>query len=177
MAARRLVIVMLVLLGISTLAAALVPGPERGSPTATGTIEGSSEGDTGSARPASRGSLVERRLRVSKTPGTVGVRAGDQLRLAVSGSYGDQITIPAFGLTETMTPYAPARFDVLVAEQGSFPIRAEQSGLVGWIVVRPASSPCAPIRRPARRERSRPRACDRRGRGAASAGVRSDRKP
>jgi hypothetical protein len=178
MAARRLVIVMLVLLGISTLAAALVPGPDRGTPNSTGTIDGRPEGSTTNAPPASHGSIVQRRLRISASPGTVAVRPGDQLRLAVSGPYGDEITIPAFGVTETIAPYAPARFDLLVAEPGSFPIVAAQSGrVVGRIASRPAAGSCASLRRPVRRERQRARACARRERPAASAGGRSDRTP
>jgi hypothetical protein len=179
MAARRLVIVMLVLLGLSTLAAALVPGPDRSTPAGSDTIDTRPGAGSGpGAAPASGARFVQRRLRISATPAVVEVRPGDQLRLAVVGPYGDDITIPAFGLTETLTPYAPARFDLLVPDAGSFPILAVQSGrLIGRIRSRPAPEPCPQARRRARQGRSRPQACPRRGRPAASAGGRSDPKP
>jgi hypothetical protein len=179
MAARRLVIVMLVLLGLSTLVAALVPGPDRSTPAGTGTIDTRPRaGSPGTAGSAPGGRLVQRLLRISTRPATVAVRPGDQLRLAVGGSYGDEITIPAFGLTETMTPYAPARFDLIVPEVGSFPILAGESGrLIGRIRSRAAPEPCARAKPAARQERSRPGACARRGTAAASAAGRSDRKP
>ena len=164
MAARRLVIVMLVLLGLSTLAAAVVPGPERNTPTETGTIDSRPNAGSAASPPPSRAGLVERGLRISAAPETVTVRPGDELRLAVSGPYGDEITIPRFGLTQTMTPYAPARFDILIGEAGSVAIIAEGSGrVVGRIVSRPGGRPCLRVRRPARPERSRARGCSRRG--------------
>ena len=131
MAARRLVIVMLVLLGLSTLAAALVPGPDRSTPTGTGTVDTGTQADSTASSPAvPRGRLVQRRLRIARPPATVAVDPGDQLRLAVAGRYGDDIAVPAFGLTETMTPYAPARFDILIPRAGTFPVRSDQSGRV-----------------------------------------------
>jgi hypothetical protein len=141
MAARRLVIVMLVLLAVSTLAAALVPAPESDPGPA----------DTTRARPTpgngqpptittAGGRLVRARIEISnRRPETIAVRPGDQLQLQVSGDFGDDITIPAFGLTETMTRLAPARFDLIVGEAGTFPIRTVEAGrLVGRIRAAPA---------------------------------------
>ena len=176
MAARRLLIVMLVLLGISTLAAALVPTPDRsGSPTgATDTVDTGSEDKPERRQATSR--LVRRRIRVGDKPAVVHVHPGEQLRLAVGGPFGDDIEIPALGLTATMTPYAPATFDVIVPESGTFAIRAVQTGrLVGRIESRPAQPGCA--KRPAPQGRSRPGRCDRRGERQAPAGDQSDRRP
>lgn len=160
MAARRLVVVMLVLLAISTLAAALVPAPEpdpRPGERAEGGATRPREGRTGATdEQGSAGRLVQRRIRISnRRPPTIALRPGDQLKLLVSGPFGDDITIPAFGLTETMTVFAPARFDLIVEEAGTFPIRAVNAGrLVGRIS---ADAPSRSKARPrARRGRPRP---------------------
>ena len=139
MAARRLVIVMVVLLGLATLAAALVQPPEqRGAATDQ---RRKPEGTTGSGSSADAppGRVVGGKLRISNAgPREVRVRPGDQLRLAVAGSVGEDIVIPAFGLTETMSPYAPAQFDILVDRPGRFVVRGVDSGrLAGRIVSAP----------------------------------------
>ena len=68
---------------------------------------------------------MREQIRISnRQPPTIVLRPGDQLQLAVSGSFGDEITIPGFGLTETMTRFAPASFDLIVDRAGRFPIRA-----------------------------------------------------
>jgi hypothetical protein len=175
MAARRLVIVMLVLLGISTLAAALVPTDRNDSATeATDTVDAGSDEKPERQNGASR--LVRRRIRITDKPAVVHVHPGEQVRLAVAGPFGDDIEIPALGLTAAMTPYAPATFDLIVPEPGTFAVRAVQTGmLVGRIEARPAQAGCP--RRPAPRERSRPEGCDRRDERQAPAGDRSDRRP
>jgi hypothetical protein len=124
MAARRLIVVMLVLLGLSTLVAALVPAPQS-SEDGPGTPTGPA-GGPGARRPShGAGGLVTARIRVSdRSPEVVRVRPGQRLVLLVGGAVGDDISIPAFGLTETMAPTAPARFDLIVDRAGRFPIRA-----------------------------------------------------
>lgn len=178
MAARRLVIVMLVLLGISTLAAALVPTPDR-----DGTESGPTDTvDPGTPREPERelpqGRFVQRHLRIDDKPATVRVRPGDQLHLTVGGPLSDDITIPALGLTATLTPYAPAVFDVLVPRTGTFAIRALNiETVVGRIESRRPTPPCAEVRQPAPRERSRPEKCDRPDEPPDRAGGQSDRQP
>ncbi len=141
MAARRLIVVMLVLLGLSTLVAALVPapqpsggGPGGGTGPAPGT--GPGRGQDGAAPRA--GGTVAARITVSAAaPETVKVKPGQRLVLLVVGPIGEDISIPAFGLTETMTPSAPARFDLIVDRAGIFPIRAYGTdGPVGRIAAR-----------------------------------------
>ncbi|MGZ8666414.1 MAG: hypothetical protein ACXWZM_04820 [Solirubrobacterales bacterium] len=128
MAARRLIVVMLVLLGLSTLVAALVPTPQPsgggpGSETGPATNREPSR-PPGSAPPGGAG-LVTARIEVSpRAPEVVRVKPGQRLVLLVGGPVGDDISIPAFGLTETMTPTSPARFDLIVDRAGRFPIRA-----------------------------------------------------
>jgi hypothetical protein len=163
MAARRLVIVMLVLLCVSTLAAALVPAPESDETPAGGTDTVSEEparggGATGVETDAAEARVLRRRVRVgSERPPLIRVRPGDELRLSVSGRVGQEISIPAFGLVETLAPYAPAQFDLIVDREGTFPVRAEGSS---HPIARIRSAPArrsARIRPRAPRERSRPR--------------------
>ena len=154
MAARRLLIVMVVLLGLSTLSWALVPPPEENSDRPQKAAP--SEGDTGKseteAKPAeAEPRVITARMEVSnEAPKVVVVRPGDELRLEVSGSVGEDIEIPEFGLTDTMTPDAPARFSLIVDRTGEFEVRAVESGIVagriraGMAPPEPASSSPAP---------------------------------
>jgi hypothetical protein len=151
MAARRLLIVMLVLLGLSTLAAALVPPQARRGGTA-------GETETTEIEPPSpEGRLPEGRLLSAaieiggpRVP-VVLVRVGDQLSLLVRSKRPGQVSIPAFGLIETVDPFSPARFDILAEEAGSYPIRlSEVRGAAGRIEVRRSGEPT----RPAREERA-----------------------
>jgi hypothetical protein len=123
MAARRLLILMLVLLAVSTVAAALVP-PQ-------GDDEGTSERTrTGRREPGRHvkrtppGRLVERTIRVAPHGiARVHVRLDDQLALTVRSGVADQVSIPAFGQIEDLTPEAPARFDLLAEQAGVFEVR------------------------------------------------------
>ena len=176
MAARRLVIVMLVLLGLSTLAAAFIHPPARnGTPTTIGRQKpppSSNPAATGSA-----GRLVTAAFRISNAkPKTVSVSPGDELRLAVSGPFGDSIEIPGFGLTETMSLYAPAHFDLIVDRPGRFAVRAVDAGLLaGWILSAPRSPTCP--RAPARPGSARATGCGRPGGPSAPGGGRSGQRP
>jgi hypothetical protein len=165
-AARRLVIVMVVLLGLSTLAAALVPAPEeRGDPAAPPERADGRERDPAggwSGYAPGAGRVIAARLAISNEPQPdVRVRPGDQLQLLVSGPVGDDIEIPAFGLTETMSADAPARFDILIDRPGTFAVRAVEAepSLVGRIV---STAPCPP-RTPAPEDGSKARGCGPRG--------------
>lgn len=128
MAARRLVVVMLVLLGISTLVAALVPTPNRhqsDSTTTTGAGGTTRPAPSAPSSPAAPADLLNARITVSGgAPEVVKVHPRQRLVLLVGGAVGDDISIPAFGLTETMTPEAPARFDLIVDRRGKFAVRA-----------------------------------------------------
>lgn len=128
MAARRLLIVMVILLGVSTLAAVLIgnrPLNEDGEGTigseGTGTVVNGSIKPRPS-RPAPSGVQLEQA--VVKAQGDrvtiVKVGAGDQLPLTVRVSKADQVEIPALGLLRAAFPDAPARFDLLLAEPGSY---------------------------------------------------------
>ena len=137
MAARRLLILMVVLLGVSTLAAALVP-PQGEEQRATST-------DTKTGRPTQAGEdrgppgrLIKRTIRVAPHGAdTVRIHRDDQLALTVRSGVADQVEIPAFGQLEDMTPEAPARFNLLPDRTGTFAVRLLAAGrVIGRIEVR-----------------------------------------
>lgn len=170
---------MLVLLGISTLAAALVPAPEDRGKTGTETIKRKARPPQRDAQ-AARGELVEGRIDArSGRPKELRIERGDQLSLSVSAPFGDEIEIPALGLVETVDRFAPARFDLLASRTGTFPVRAvEADRVLGRIVVgNPRSGRCGVSTPRALREREPDRSCGRRGKREPEAGGRSVRRP
>jgi hypothetical protein len=142
-AARRLLIVMLVLLGISTLAAALVDTRPIGETGTSSTI--ASETDETTTQPtetdpgaSSRGLLVRRKLTLEPNakPQVVEIGVGDQLELSVVSREQGQLEIPSLGLLEPVAPGAPARFDILATEPASYGIRlVEEDRIVARIDV------------------------------------------
>ncbi|MEO8091939.1 MAG: hypothetical protein ABI726_04430 [bacterium] len=134
MATRRLVIVMLMLLGISTLAAALAPPrSERAASTST-------TGSTTQATPLTPagGELVRGTIDAqAKRPPRIRIGLGDQLSLEVRSTRVVQVEIARLGLTDSAAPLSPARFDLLAERQGSFEVRLQESRReIGVIEVR-----------------------------------------
>jgi hypothetical protein len=119
MAARRLLILMLAVLAVSTLAAVLfAPRPEPVNTTAP-----ERDDDTASG-PNTGGRLIEVRVRTGGLRAeTVRLRPGDQLELTVRSRNDGQVEIPRFGLIEDAGPGMPARFSLLMSEPGSFAVR------------------------------------------------------
>jgi hypothetical protein len=124
MAARRLLIVMLVLLGLSTLAAALVPQRtlNEGGTTATTTTQTTT---TSAPNPAFQRPT---KIKVGKSPAgkrlfpLVRADVNDQFTLLVRSSFPTQIEIHEFGLIGFATPDTPARFELLADTPGIFGI-------------------------------------------------------
>jgi len=132
-AARRLVIVMLVLLGVSGLAAALVPPP----PVDEAERERRPEVVAPPA-PAPGGELVNAGIDASEDePEEIRIGVGDQLALTVRSGVADQVEIPALGELEFVGPLAPARFDLIAREEASYAVRlVDADRVVGRIEVR-----------------------------------------
>lgn len=145
MAARRLVVVMLVLLFVSSLAAALAP-VQPGDETTT--TEGSTTNRTAAARApgTGTGALVRATLDVgARRPSRVVAAVGDQLQLRVDGRRPATVEIPRLGATESVGPLAPARFDLLLPDSGTYAVRLLETGTqVGVIAVRPEARPQRP---------------------------------
>jgi hypothetical protein len=125
MAARRLLIVLLVLLGLSTLAAALVPQRTLNEGGTTGTTTTTQATTTAPSNPAFR-----RPTKITVGKSATGktlfplVRGdvGDQFTLLVRSSFPTQIEIPEFGLLGFATSDTPARFELLADTPGTFGI-------------------------------------------------------
>jgi hypothetical protein len=131
-AARRLLILMLVLLGVSTVAAALVPvdrdaGGDDTTTTSTSTAE------------AATGELKDRSIDAgADKPKTIRVHVGDQLQLRVKSRSADEVEIPALDELEDVDPAADAHFDLLLFEAGRYGVRlVEAERKIGTIIVRP----------------------------------------
>lgn len=162
MAARRLIIVMLVLLGISTAVAIVAPDPaeraaESGTTGSTTTEQADDRGSTGTTGQSggdseSKGQADGRNGTDSdQAPGTIraGVtvsdsgknasvcaRPGSRLVLTVRTSEPLDVAIPEFGRTATITPYAPELFDLVMPEEsGRYDIEALGTGrAIGRII-------------------------------------------
>ncbi len=122
MAARRLVIVMLLLLGVSTLAAALAPPrSQRTGPASTTSTQTDPATPTG-------GELVRETIDAqANRPQRFRIGVGDQLSLEVYSTRVVQVEIPRLGLTDNAAPLSPARFDLLAEREGSFEVRLQAS--------------------------------------------------
>lgn len=147
MAARRLLIIMLVLLGISSVLAVVVREPRPGDPktgetsvtgtegnTGTGAATGPSSEDTG--RSTSRNEresgpdgehAVSARTVVmgGRQPERIRVKAGSRLIVTVKSDRGSEVEINGLGLAGFADPFAPAYFDlILPASPGRYPVGA-----------------------------------------------------
>lgn len=138
MAARRLIAVMLVLLFLSSLAAALAPPVEE--PAEEGSTPTTSE--PARPEPADDGKVLRERLDAgAKGEPTIEATVGDQLQLRVSGDRVATIELGGIGASDDVGPEAPASFDVLLNRAGTFPVRILESGeRIGAISVRPPGS-------------------------------------
>lgn len=149
MAARRLLIVMLILLGLSTLAAALLPSQalEEDTTGSTSTTEATETTPTDTV-PRGR-KLAQQRIKVGgkripvvscpaglrRAKRCKPIEAGDQLSLVVSSRKADQLEMPAFGLVDSVGPDEPARFEILVTSPGSYKIRFVSTGRIAARIV------------------------------------------
>jgi len=129
MAARRLLVLMLVVLAISTVGAALLaPRPEPAPDAATMTAEESTS--PGTARQAP-GRLVDASVETgAQRAEAIRLRPGDQLELTVRSQITGQIEIVRFGALEDVGPNEPAHFSLLLGEPGRFAVRLVGSGRI-----------------------------------------------
>ncbi len=141
MAARRLILVMLVLLVLSSAVAALIPA-DRDQLS-----EDTTEETTTPPARAPTGKLVTATVRVDAgKPQRVRARKGDQLDLKLTSSKPGAVEIVALGVLEDVDRLDPARVDLLLFDQGTYPVRfippqaaTAAAREVGKIVVRGAA--------------------------------------
>jgi hypothetical protein len=136
MAARRLLIVMLILLGLSTLAAALVPQHALRDATTGATTTTQPTTTTTPEPPAGRSLSAPIMVGGKKIPVVAGpvcqkgkskcdpsIHVGDQVSLQVFSKEGQKaLQIPALGLFGIASPNSPAFFELLPQEPGTIGI-------------------------------------------------------
>jgi len=139
MAARRLIFVMIVMLMLSSFAAALVPVRESDEETSTSTSVATVDSQA-------RGRLVEARIDASaREPKTIRIELGDQLTLTVASDTPGEIEIPELGELEDAEAGTPAHFDLLPFEAGTYEVRlVEPERLLGRIVVESSTGKAKP---------------------------------
>ena len=150
MAARRLIVVMLVLLFVSSLATALAPVENDDEQTST-TVPAT----TAPSDPAAASELVwaEMDAGARRTQETRAVR-GDQLELVVKSPRVATVELVGLGPAGDVGPETPAHFDVLLDEAGEFPVQIlETERRIGTIVVEATRAPKEPAPAP---DRARP---------------------
>ena len=126
MAARRLIAILLVMLFLSSLAAALAPVEQDGGGTSTDSASTPSTAELPAqpASPASKPQVIDRRIDASRATSPV-IRAapGDQLQLRITSQSSGTVEIAGIGPTEDVGPAQPAFFDVLLRDPGEYPVR------------------------------------------------------
>jgi hypothetical protein len=136
MLARRLLIVLAVLIGLTALASGVATrqpvggGDQRYVPPAAG------------ARPAYQ--PIERTLDAADSGQRVVARVGQNVVITVEGAALDTVRLAEFG-NETVEPASPARFELLADVPGSYAIELLESGRrIGTLEIRPAPEPREP---------------------------------
>ncbi|MDQ3572900.1 MAG: hypothetical protein M3383_08590 [Actinomycetota bacterium] len=117
---RRLVVVMLVLLFVSSLVAALAPvrTPVDEPPADPDPRVPAAQPAVGSPK------LVEGRIDAdAKELPTISVAVGDQLRLEVMSRTPGTVELVGLGPTDDVDRFDPAVFDVLLTEEDTYPVR------------------------------------------------------
>jgi hypothetical protein len=130
-AARRLIFILLALLVVSSIAAALAPvRPSEDDPETSATT---------TTEPPPPGELVRRTIEVgAKRPPTIALELGDQLALTVTADRFAEVEIAGLGELDHADANAPARFDLLPREPGTYEVRLLDSArTVGTIEVSP----------------------------------------
>jgi hypothetical protein len=143
MVARRLLILLLVLLGISTLAAALAPVKSPKDTTTTATTGTTTAATTPSAPPAKSPGLFKYTINAdSGGAKVVELYVGEELQLTVTSKHLDQVALPELGQVQPVSRYAAAKFDLYLDQPGDYAVRLVGANrLVGRLRVNPGARP------------------------------------
>jgi hypothetical protein len=171
---------MLVLLAVSTLVTALLPRPDRDKTTSVNTKPDPKKQIESPSKPAELGlDLVARMQAGAARPKSVRIERGDGLRLDVVAPFGADVEIPGFGLTQPVTPFAAAPFDLFANDLGTFPVRVvDPVQLVGRVLVgKPDTGRCGVSSSATPQERGSTPSCRRLERRSSPGRGRSGRQP
>ena len=129
MLARRLMVLVLVLTGVTLVAALLAPAPRQPATNPTGGAE---------APAAGLDEPVEIQLDTAEGQRDVEVSEGDLVHLAVHSLRHDSIELRGLDLIRTVAPETEAEFDLLADRPGDYPIVLLEAGeIVGTLRVTP----------------------------------------
>lgn len=128
MLARRLLVLIALLLVAAAIATALSP---HDNSTATRPVDG--QGPV--AEPATVVAAIPAGV---LRPQPVRARVGDLVRLEVRSAGPDSVSIGGYDRVEQSDPDTPAQFAFFAERAGRFPIRMESGKLAGLLIVRPA---------------------------------------
>jgi hypothetical protein len=141
MFARRLLVLVAVLMGLTALAASLSPPPGRDGrtplETATPTATPAAPAPAASAAPPA-GEAVRARISASRASVPRDVRAteGELVDLVVSGDVVDTVAIDGLAVLEPIDPDSPVRVELYADRPGRFPIRLLDAGRrIGTLLV------------------------------------------
>jgi hypothetical protein len=131
MVARRLLIVLAVLLGLTALAAAVAPRHRLGS--------GSGSTPAVAATPAATaGGTVDKTLDAGATGQRVVIRVGQTLELTVKSDTLETVNLEEYG-DQTAEPDSPALWEVYADAPGNYAITLDDSGArIGTLEIRGA---------------------------------------
>lgn len=148
MAPRRLIAILLVLLFLSSLAAALAPVPERtGSESTPSTTDEAGPATLPDPDVAGSPRVVTRSIDASADDlDPIRARVGDRIDLRVTSQRPGTIELVGIGPTEDVGPRQPAFFDVIVRDPGTYPIEFLASGEEITRIVVTTNRPPAPPR-------------------------------
>jgi len=131
MLARRLLVFVAVLMGLTAVAAGFATRPP------TSELAPEKTPSAAPSRPASP--LVERFVSLSE-PTNVSVEEGSELRLTVRGDGLDVVELVGLDQLQAVAADTPATFDLIADRPGTYPIRFTQSGeRAGRLKVTPAA--------------------------------------
>ena len=118
MAARRLILAMLVLLVLASAIAAMIPaGRDAADEPSTATAPEA-------PADAQAGELVEAKLRAQASkPKRISAHEDDQLALTVASSRPGEVEIAPLGVLEPVDGFKPVHIDLLLLERGTYPVR------------------------------------------------------
>jgi hypothetical protein len=127
LAARRLIAILLVMLFLSSLAAALAPvqqGVNETTESGSTTSESAPEVPPAADAATRDDQLIRQSIDAAQgQPVVIRANPGDQLQLRVTSARNATVELVGLGPTEDVGPEQPAFFDVLLESEGTFPVR------------------------------------------------------
>jgi endonuclease YncB( thermonuclease family) len=124
---RRILVLVLVLMGLTALAASLTPPPQtlpRGAPATSPSPTPEATGAPFAASPRS----IDARVSADGPPRVVSARTGDTITIDVTGDVIDTVVNDDLAISEPIAPDSPAQMELFAVDPGRFPLVLLDSG-------------------------------------------------